>query len=176
MQDGTKFVGLDVSKDEIAVGIADSGRDAPRFHGKIPNTPEAIRKLIRVLQKDTHIEVCYEAGPTGYGLYRQLTSMEVPCIVVAPSLIPVRQGDRVKTDRRDALRLAQLLRAGELTPVWVPGKDDEALETWSVRGKTLKKINWLRVIVCSSFCCVMEFSRAKELETGQQNTVSGWMV
>lgn len=127
MQDGTKFVGLDVSKDEIAVGIADSGRDAPRFHGKIPNTPEAIRKLIRVLQKDTHIEVCYEAGPTGYGLYRQLSSMEVPCIVVAPSLIPVRQGDRVKTDRRDALRLAQLLRAGELTPVWVPGKDDEAL-------------------------------------------------
>lgn len=127
MKDGIKFVGLDVSKEFIAVGIADEGRDVPRFFGNIVNTPEAIRKLVRQLGKASHLEVCYEAGPTGYGLYHQLRSMEISCIVVAPSLIPVRQGDRVKTDRRDALRLAQLLRAGELTPVWVPDKEDESL-------------------------------------------------
>lgn len=127
MKDNTKFVGLDVSKASVAVGIADTGRDAPRFFGTIANTPEAVRKLFRQLEIDAQLEVCYEAGPTGYWLHRQLISMGISCIVVAPSLIPVRQGDRVKTDRRDALRLAQLLRAGELTSVWVPGKDDEAL-------------------------------------------------
>jgi transposase len=127
VKNNTKFVGLDVSKDTIAIGIADTGREAPRFHGTIANTPEAVRKLIGKLGSDAQLEVCYEAGPTGYGLYRQLHSMGITCIVVAPSLIPVRQGDRVKTDRRDALRLAQLLRAGELTPVWVPGEEDEAL-------------------------------------------------
>ncbi|GMA64859.1 IS110 family transposase [Alicyclobacillus fastidiosus] len=127
MKDSTKFVGLDVSKDSIAVGIADIGRGAPRFFGTITNNPEAIRKLVRQLGNDVQLEFCYEAGPTGYGLYRQLTKMGLSCMVVAPSLIPVRQGDRVKTDRRDALRLAQLLRAGELTSVWVPQEDDEGL-------------------------------------------------
>jgi len=143
MKDCTKFVGLDVSKETIAVGIADAGRDAPRFLGTIANSPEAVRKLIGQLEKDSHLEVCYEAGPTGYELYRQLNEMGVSCIVVAPSLIPVRQGDRVKTDRRDALRLAQLLRAGELTPVWVPDKSDEALRDL-VRAREDAKEDLLR--------------------------------
>lgn len=127
MKDSTKFVGLDVSKDSISVGVADAGREAPRYLGKIANTPEAVRKLVGQLGEDSHLEICYEAGPTGYWLYRHLKQMDISCIVVAPSLIPVRQGDKVKTDRRDALRLAQLLRAGELTPVWVPNEDDECL-------------------------------------------------
>ncbi|WP_408006341.1 IS110 family transposase [Pseudalkalibacillus sp. A8] len=127
MKDVQKFVGLDVSKDTIAVAIADSGRGEPRFHGTIQNKPEDIRKLMKKLGNHENLLVCYEAGPTGYGIYRLLLSMDIECMVVAPSLIPKRSGDRVKTDKRDSTRLAQLLRAGELTSVWVPDEDHEAL-------------------------------------------------
>lgn len=127
MKDIQKFVGLDVSKDTIAVAIADSGRGEPRFHGTIHNNPESIRKIIKQLGKPENLLVCYEAGSTGYGIYRLLLSMDIECLVVAPSLIPKRSGDRIKTDKRDSIRLAQLLRAGELSPVWVPDEDHEAL-------------------------------------------------
>ncbi len=128
MNDITKFVGLDVSKDTISVAVADSGRAEARFVGHYPNTLESIKKIVHQLGGESvRLEFCYEAGPTGYGLYRLLRAMNLACMVVAPSLIPTRQGDRVKTDKRDAVRLAQLLRAGELTPVWVPGETDEAL-------------------------------------------------
>ncbi|MFB5192718.1 IS110 family transposase [Alicyclobacillus fastidiosus] len=128
MKNITKLVGLDVSKEKIAVAVAEEGRQEPRFVGMIPNTVEAIRNLVRQLQaEDVHLEFCYEVGPTGYGLYRLLHVMELSCAVVAPSLIPTKQGDRVKTDKRDALRLAKLFRAGELTPVFVPNEENEAL-------------------------------------------------
>lgn len=127
MKDVQKFVGLDVSKDTIAVAIADPGRGEPRFHGTIQNKPEDIRKLMKKLGDPENLLVCYEAGSSGYGIYRLLLSMEIECLVVAPSLIPKRSGDRVKTDKRDSIRLAQLLRAGELTSVWVPDEDHEAL-------------------------------------------------
>jgi transposase len=127
MKDVQKFVGLDVSKDTIAVAIADPGRGEPRFHGTIQNKPEDIRKLMKKLGDPEYLLVCYEAGSSGYGIYRLLLSMEIECLVVAPSLIPKRSGDRVKTDKRDSIRLAQLLRAGELTSVWVPDEDHEAL-------------------------------------------------
>lgn len=127
MQYTTKYVGLDVSKDTIAVAIAEAGRERARYWGTIQNEPAAVRKLIRQLGKKEELEVCYEAGPTGYGLYRLLKDMGVSCVVVAPSLIPARPGERVKTDRRDALRLAELHRAGELTGVYVPTAEDEAL-------------------------------------------------
>lgn len=143
MQDITKFIGLDVSKDSIAVGIADAGREAPRYFGEIPHTPEAVRKLISKVGKATEIEACYEAGPTGYGLQRLLTQLGVKCIVVAPSLIPTRPGERIKTDRRDALRLAQLFRAGELTPVHIPTEEDEAIRDL-VRAREDAKEDLLR--------------------------------
>lgn len=127
MKDTTKYVGLDVSKEKIAVAIAEEGRTEPRYFGMIPNTPEAIRKLVGKLGTTEQLRVCYEAGPTGYGIYRVLLSIGVPCEVIAPSLIPQKPGDRVKTDRRDAIRLAQLYRAGELTAVHVPTKEEEAL-------------------------------------------------
>ncbi|MGG1680319.1 IS110 family transposase [Neobacillus sp. NRS-1170] len=127
MKDVQKFVGLDVSKEMISVAVADEGRGEPRFHGNIPNNAESVRKLMKKLGNPENLHVCYEAGSTGYSLFRLLFSMEIDCIVVAPTLIPRRSGDRVKTDRRDALRLAQLLRAGELTAVWTPDEDHEAL-------------------------------------------------
>ncbi|MBM7581173.1 IS110 family RNA-guided transposase [Jeotgalibacillus terrae] len=127
MKNTTKFIGLDVSKEKIAVAIADVGREAPRYYGMIPHTAEAIRSLVKKLGQSEHLFVCYEAGPTGYPLYRLFKSIGVHCDVIAPSLIPQKPGDRVKTDKRDAVRLAQLYRAGELTTVHVPSEEDEAL-------------------------------------------------
>jgi transposase len=124
-----KYVGLDVSKSKIAVAIADEGRGEARYWGVIAHTKEAVIKLMQQLGKgeNSQLDVCYEAGPTGYVLYRWLLELNVPCTIVAPSLIPKRAGDRVKTDKRDALRLAQLFRAGELTSVYIPTPEDEAL-------------------------------------------------
>jgi len=123
------FVGIDTSKLRNAVAIADGGRDGEvRFLGEIENSEAATAKLVRKLASQyQRLTFCYEAGPTGYGLYRQITELGHECIVAAPSLIPKRPGDRVKTNRRDAVGLAKLLRAGELTAVWVPDRHHEAM-------------------------------------------------
>src|SRR2546421_11972572 len=116
------FVGLDTSKLRNSVAIAEGGRTGEvRFLGEIDNTPAAVRKLVKKLAtKYERLSFCYEAGPTGYGAYRQITGLGHDCIVAAPSLIPKKPGDRVKTNRRDAVTLAKLHRAGELTAVWGP--------------------------------------------------------
>jgi transposase len=123
------FVAFDTSKLRNAVAIADSGRAGEvRFIGEIDNSGVATAKLVKKLAaKYERLTFCYEAGPTGYGLYRQIESLGHSCIVVAPSLIPKKPGDRVKTNRRDALSLVKLLRAGELTAVWVPDARHEAM-------------------------------------------------
>jgi transposase len=123
------FVGIDTSKARNAVALAEAGREGEvRFYGEIANTKEATTKLLTKLESyHQKVSFCYEAGPTGYGLYRQITDMGQSCIVVAPSLIPKRPGDRVKTNKRDAVTLARLLRAGELTAVWVPDEKHEAI-------------------------------------------------
>jgi transposase len=123
------FVGLDTSKLRNSVAMAEGGRDGEiRFLGEIDNTPAAIGKLVRKLAtKYDRVTFCYEAGPTGYGVYRQITGLGHDCIVAAPSLIPKKPGDRVKTNRRDALSLAKLLRSGDLTAVWVPDCGHEAM-------------------------------------------------
>jgi transposase len=115
------FVGLDTSKLRNAVAIAEGGRNGEvRYLGEIENAEAATRKLVKKLAAShRRLTFCYEAGPTGYGLYRQIKALGHECVVVAPSLIPKKPGDRVKTNRRDALNLAKLLRAGELTAVWV---------------------------------------------------------
>lgn len=127
MKDTIKYVGLDVSKEKIAVAIAEEGREESRYWGMLPHTPEAIRKLMKKLGSPESLRVCYEAGPTGYPLYRLFITLGINCSVIAPSLIPKRPGERIKTDRRDAVRLAQLFRSGELTPIYVPTQEDEAL-------------------------------------------------
>ncbi len=128
MQDST-FIGLDVHKATISVAIAEGVRGGEVRHlGKVPHRPDQVRKLVvKLTAKGARLHFCYEAGPCGYGLYRQLVEMGHDCIVVAPSLIPVKEGDRVKTDRRDAVMLAKLHRAGELTAVWVPDAAHEAM-------------------------------------------------
>jgi transposase len=127
--DSEAFVAFDTSKSRNAVAIADGGRAGEvRFLGEIDNTAAATSKLARKLAgKYARLTFCYEAGPTGYGLYRQIEGLGFECVVVAPSLIPKKPGDRVKTNRRDAVSLAKLLRADELTPVWVPDRGHEAM-------------------------------------------------
>src|SRR4051794_40963039 len=123
------FVGLDTSKLKISVALAEEGRQGEvRFLGEIDNTPEAVRRLVSKLAgRHSELLFCYEAGPTGYGLQRQISALGHECDVIAPSLIPKRPGERVKTNRRDALTLARLHRAGELTAVWVPDPGHEAV-------------------------------------------------
>ena len=121
-----RFVGFDVHAETIAVAVAESEGEV-RALGVIPNRPESIRRLVRKLGPPEQLRVCYEAGPTGYVVYWQLTALGVKCAVVAPTLVPVKAGDRVKTDRRDALKLARHYRAGELTAVWVPDAAHEGL-------------------------------------------------
>jgi transposase len=123
------FVGIDTAKTHNAVAVAEAGRDGEvRYLGAFENTPDAVAKLVRKLaDRYERLHFCYEAGPTGYGLYRQILALGHACVVVAPSLIPRRSGDRVKTNRRDAQSLARLLRAGELTAVWVPDETHEAV-------------------------------------------------
>jgi transposase len=123
------FVGIDVAKLRNAIAIADSGREGEvRFFGEVDALNTSMRRVIqRIATKFDRVHFCYEAGPTGYGLYRLIRSLGHECMVVAPSLIPRKPGDRVKTNRRDALALARLLRAGELTAVWVPDEGHEAM-------------------------------------------------
>jgi transposase len=110
------------------VAVAEEGRDGEvRSLGRVANNPEAVRKLVKKLGRERELRCCYEAGPCGYVLYWQLSELGVACAVVAPTLIPTKAGDRVKTDRRDAERLARCHRAGDLTAVWVPQPEHEAL-------------------------------------------------
>ena len=127
MSERTRFLGLDAHALTIAVAVAEEA-GAPTEHGLIPNDPSSVRRLVgRLGGPGVRLVACYEAGPTGYALHRQLAALGVECMVVAPSLVPTRSGDRVKTDRRDALKLARLLRSGDLTSVWVPDEEHEAL-------------------------------------------------
>lgn len=138
-----RYIGLDVHKATISAAIAEES-GAPTTYGRIPNDPAAIRTLMtRLGAPRVELRVAYEAGPTGYALYRQLTSMQIQCMVVAPSLIPKQPGNKVKTDRRDALKLARLLRSGDLTPVWIPDEAHEALRGL-VRARADAKADQLR--------------------------------
>jgi transposase len=137
-----RFIGLDVHAETIAIAIAEQNGEV-RSLGTIPNRPESVRTLIKKLGPAAHLRACYEAGPTGYVLYWQLTTLGVPCVVVAPTLVPVKAGDRVKTDRRDAVKLARSHRAGDLTAVWVPDAAHEALRDL-VRAREAAKKDQLR--------------------------------
>jgi len=128
MDEGIKFfVGLDVHKDSIAVAVAEAGRTPARLLDSIAHDVGKLRKLLARYGEPGAVQVVYEAGPTGYGLQRELARRGYQCQVIAPSLIPKRAGDRIKTDHRDGVRLAELARAGELRAVWIPDPVDEAI-------------------------------------------------
>ena len=128
------YVGLDVHKETITVAVAEPGRDEPIYRGEIANKPKHVEKLLAKLSETYEgglLVFCYEAGPCGYVLYRQILACGHDCQVVAPSRIPNAPGERIKHDRRDALKLARLLRAGDLTAVWVPDQEQERMRDLS---------------------------------------------
>jgi transposase len=142
MEKKVRFLGLDVHAETIAVAVAEPDGEV-RSLGVIPNRAESVRKLVKKLGSAEQLRACYEAGPTGYVLYWQLTELGVDCAVVAPTLVPVKAGDRVKTDRRDAVKLARCHRSGDLTEVWVPDAPAEALRDL-VRAREAAKQDQLR--------------------------------
>ena len=142
MREKLRFLGLDVHAETIAVAVAEPDGEV-RSLGTIANREDSIRKFIKKLGSPEPLRACYEAGPTGFVLYWQLAQLGVGCAVVAPSLVPKKPGDRVKTDRRDALKLARSHRSGDLTAVWVPDEDSEALRDL-VRQREAAKQDQLR--------------------------------
>ena len=122
-----RYVGLDVHKDSIAIAVAEEGRDSAREIGRFPSDWKSLEKQLSRLSDGYRLVICYEAGPTGFELHRRLSEAGYESEVVAPSLIPVKSGERIKTDRRDACKLARCLRAGDLTSVYVPDEATEAL-------------------------------------------------
>jgi transposase len=142
MREKLRFLGLDVHAETIAVAVAEPNGEVHSL-GTIANREDSIRKFIKRLGPPEQLRACYEAGPTGFVLYWQLTQLGVDCAVVAPSLVPKKPGDRVKTDRRDALKLARCHRNGDLTAVWVPDEASEALRDL-VRQREAAKQDQLR--------------------------------
>lgn len=137
------YIGLDVHKKTIVIAVAPRGRGEVSYRGEIANKPKAIQKLVKQLNKEFHGELLlfsYEAGPCGYDLYHQLVELGQACEVVAPSLIPRKAGDHVKTDRRDAILLARLSRAAELTAVWVPTQEQEAIRDLTRAREDMKSM------------------------------------
>ena len=141
MREYSAYVGMDVHKDTIAVAVALPGRVEPFYRGEIVHRRGSLRRLMgRLSAHGEVLSFCYEAGPCGYGVYREITEAGHDCAVVAPSLIPRKPGDRVKTDRRDALMLARLHRSGDLTSVWVPGPEQEAMRDLTRAREDMKDL------------------------------------
>ena len=169
------FVGIDVAKLRNAIAIADAGREGEvRFFGEVDASGASMRRVIqRIAAKLDRVHFCYEAGPTGYGLYRLVRSLGHECTVVAPSLVPRKPGDRVKTNRRDAVALARLLRAGELTAVWVPDEGHEAMRDL-VRARTAA-VETLRVHRQQVSAFMLKHGRVYPRKKGWTMRYLGWL-
>ena len=143
----TLYLGLDVHKDSITIAIAEPGRQGEiRLYGTITHDLHALEKVLAKIRKahpKARLEVCYEAGPCGFGIARRLQQLKVPCLVAAPSLIAKKPGAPFKTDQRDARSLARLHRAGELTAVYIPEPTDEAMRDLC-RARTDAVDDWRR--------------------------------
>ena len=157
------FVAFDVAKKKHAVAIAEGGRSGEvRFLGDVENSPLPIERTIkRLADRYERLHVCFEAGPTGYGLYRQVEALGHDCMVVAPALIPKRSGERIKTNRRDAVTLARLHRAGELTGVWAPDAAHEAVrDLVRAREAAADDLRRKRQQLFPSCCAIAGFTAA----------------
>ena len=146
MQKVVHFLGLDVHKESISVSIAPGDSTEVRHYGQIGGTLDDVDRLIKRLQAaapEVELRFCYEAGPTGYPLCRHLRRKGLVCLVVAPSLIPKKPGDRVKTNRRDADQLARLFRGGDVQGIYVPDERDEAIRDL-VRARECARVDQLK--------------------------------
>src|SRR5246127_4714647 len=168
-----RFLGLDVHAETIAIAVAELDGEV-RSLGTIPNRAESIRKMIKKLGPAEKLRACYEAGPTGYVVYWQLAELGIQCEVVAPTLVPVKSGDRVKTDRRDAEKLARCYRAGDLTRVWVPDAAHEALRDL-VRARLAAKRDQLRARHRLGKFLLRQGRRAPEGTTSWTGKYLGWV-
>jgi len=175
MRKPTRYLGIDVHADSLAVAVAEAGRRAEvRSLGMVPNTSAAVRRFVGKLGGPKGLRACYEAGPCGYALYWELTRLGVVCEVVAPTLIPVKAGDRVKTDRRDAEKLARCYRSGDLTPVWVPDEEHEALRDL-VRAREAAKKDQLRARHRLSKLLLRHGQRPPEKTTAWGSKYMAWV-
>lgn len=143
MSDSIRYVGLDVHADSITVAVAEEGRSEARHVARYPNDLTRLLRALDRLGPRASLRCAYEAGPTGYGLQRALAKAEIDCIVIAPSKVPRGSGDRVKTDRKDALRLAHFLRSGDLVEIRVPDEACEAMRDL-IRARSDAKTAQLR--------------------------------
>ncbi|ELT46236.1 IS110 family transposase [Brucella sp. ZJ1_1] len=175
VDDTTLYVGLDVSKEKIAVGLAEAGRKGEvRYYGEIANRADTVRKFVdKLAGRHERLCFCYEAGPTGYGLYRQLSGLGHECLVVAPSLIPTRPGLQIKTDRRDAVALAALLRAGNCHPSGFPTRRMRPCAIFAGRGKRRSLICDGHASISCHFCSATAGSSRAGL-IGQKHIETGW--
>src|SRR4051812_39180564 len=165
-----RFIGLDVHAGTIAIAIAEPNGEVHSV-GVIPNRLESIRKAMAKLGPAKQLKACYEAGPTGYVLYWQLTQLGVSCEVIAPSLVPAKAGDRVKTDRRDAEKLARCYRNGDLTRSGFPMRRMRHCGIWYERGKMPNRTGNERVNGWANFCCGTEGKRRRTLKrSGRRST------
>jgi hypothetical protein len=165
MREKLRFLGMDLHAETIAAAIAEPDGEV-RSLGMIPNRMESIRKLLKKLGPVEKLRVCYEAGPTGYVLYWHLAELGVQCEVIAPSLVPVKAGDRVKTDRRDAAKLARSYRSGHLTAVWFRTRVLRHCAIWYVRARLRSRMSCEHVIGSASFYCARVIVRPPELDPG----------
>jgi hypothetical protein len=173
------YVGLDVHKETIAVAVAEPGREEPIYGGEIANKPKSVAKLLAKLSETYDgglLLFCYEAGPCGYVLYRRILASGHDCQVIAPSRIPKAPGERIENDRRDALKLARLLRGGDLTAVWVPDQEQERMGDLSRARDDMKgqgaqvtpAAQWLPAVPWVSLA-----ARQEPLEPGTRELVGG---
>ncbi len=170
------YIGLDVHKENIVVAVARAGRSAPESWGEIANKPKAITKLVKRLNEEFDGEVLlfyYEAGPCGYVVYRQLLELSHDCQVVAPSLIPKKPGERIKTDRRDAGKLARSLRSGDLTAVWVPDEEQEAMRDLTrTPARTSRRRSARPASSSTPMCCAMATPGPRTGPAGPRRTTT----
>jgi transposase len=170
----TKFVGLDVHKDSIVIAVAEEGREAARVVGKVPYEWKPLKKALDKLGPALAVHCCYEAGPTGYGLARTLNATGHFCQVIAPSLIPKKSGQRIKTDRRDAIKLAQNFRAGELVAVFIPDEKTEAIRDLERAREDAKKAE--RVVRHQLSKFLLRNGRRYPLKTNWNDAHRAWIA
>jgi transposase len=170
-----RFVGLDVHKGSIAIAVAEQAGGSPQTVANVPHEMRSLLKQLKKLASVGPIRCCYEAGPTGFALRRALQKEGIECVVIAPSLTPKQPGDRVKTDRRDAKKLARFYRSGDLTEVYVPDETTEAMRISSERARTRNAPKGQHGASCSSFCFATG-GGTKERRRGQASTWNGFGI